>query len=403
MGRRMSVAVLAQAISAASNVLVTVIAARAFDVDGFGRFGVAFLLAAFVVNAGRALIGSPTLVRREAAAHDHCADPIAAALLYGLLGALAMGLLALALGGLLQAPLLALAVVLPGIMLQDVGRSLCFADLRPQAALVLDVQWIVVEIVGLAVVAAVWGLTEATVILTWGGAATLAGAYVLWSNGRRLVMPSFRWVVASWDYAWRYVVAFVATLGAYQITGVLLGVVSGVAAVGAVRGAQTLFGPINNLTSGMLVALVPDGRLAEPNRDVRRQLMRASALLSLVALAITGAALLVPGSIGRLVLGDSWESARTVLLPIGITSALLGSIVGALAGLRGAHAVREGLSVELRLAALVCTIPMLGAVTGDATGYAWALVLTLAGGSVMFWQKYTAVVHAHVQQAQGPR
>jgi O-antigen/teichoic acid export membrane protein len=391
-GRRVSLSVIDQAVSAASNVLVTLVAARELSVDGFGRFGLIFLLASFAAGSARSLIGNPTLVRQEAAAVDRARDPLAAAVLFGVGTAGLLALSALVVGGDLRRPILSLALVLPGIVVQDVGRSLYFAALEPAGALFLDVLWIVVEVGALIALVGANRLTLSWIVLAWGLGAGVGAVIVLLRRGVRLLVPSLRWIRASWGYAWRYFVAFVATLGASQITGILLGVISGVSAVGAIRAAQTIFGPINNLTSGMLVALVPDQRLATPNRQVLRQLLLASAALSGLALVMTAVAFLVPHEIGEMALGDSWSSARSVLLPSGLGAALLGSIIGALAGLRAAHALREGLAVELRLAALVCTVPLIGAAVDDARGYAWALVITLAIGSLLFWQSYSRVV-----------
>lgn len=393
--RRVSLSIVDQALSALSNVVITLLAAGALGVEDFGRFGLVYLVGGFMIGGVRSLVGTPVLVRQREALADAGRSPVAAILAVSVACAACIVAAALVVGGDLRAPLLALAVCAPGILIQDLGRLLAFAELRPGRALVLDGIWMAVEVLGAATLIIGGWESPAWFIAVWGGAAWVAAVVVLARHARAVRAPSLRWIGESWVFAWTYLTSFVATIGAYQVTGVALGAVVGVTAVGAVRAAQVLFGPINNLTSGMLVALVPEDGLSVPSRDGRRRLAIGSVVLSSVALALTGFVMVLPDAIGEAVVGDSWANAHDLLLPSGLISALLGSIIGAMVGLRAAKAVGVCLRLELVVAAMVCVGPLSGAALADAEGYLWATVATLVVGSTLWWWSYDRVIRHH--------
>src|SRR4051794_3835891 len=62
-GRRLRTITVDQAISSASNVLVSILAARALGVSDFGWFGLVLITYVATQGAARALVGEPLLVR----------------------------------------------------------------------------------------------------------------------------------------------------------------------------------------------------------------------------------------------------------------------------------------------------------------------------------------------------
>jgi O-antigen/teichoic acid export membrane protein len=388
---RVSASVLDQGLSTATNLLITLVAAGVLGVRGFGTFGVAYLVAVAVVGSVRAAIGSPALVLQDAAARDHASAPFGAALTTGLITGGLVALAALGSGPGLRGPLLALAVVLPGILIQDTGRLVEFAALRPGRALVLDVIWAVALVLGLVVVGTQTRFTATSLLLIWGGSGSLSALWTLWKHGRRLPRPSIHWLHECWEYAWRYLVVFASTLGVFQVTTLILGGISGVAAVGAVRASQVLFGPIQNLATGLMVALVPETSMDTPLRAQRNRLFVVSTMLTFVALAITGVGLLLPDSLGEAILGKSWGSARDLLVPAGLGAAMFGVASGPVIGLRAARAVHESLVVGLQISAFQFVVPVAGAVLADESGYMWALVITWILGTALWWRCYFAI------------
>lgn len=385
---RVSASVVDQGLSTATNLSITLVGAQVLGVHDFGTFGVAYLVAVAVAGSVRAGLGSTALIFQDDAARDDAARPLGAAVATGLAMLALVGVTGWLVGGELRAPLLALAITLPGMLVQDTGRLVEFAALQPAKALVLDVIWAVALIAGLVGVAAFARLTPALLILVWGGSGTLSGLWTLWAHGRRIPRPSLAWFHHSWEFAWRYLIVFASTLGVFQVTTLIVGGISGVAAVGAVRATQVLFGPIQNLAAGLMVAFVPETSADTPLRAQRGRVIFVSALLTLVAGLITLVAVLMPDSLGELVLGDSWAEARPLLVPAGLSAMLFGVTSGAVVGMRAARAAHESLVIGLQISGFQFVIPVVGALVGDERGYLWSLVITWILGTVLWWRGY---------------
>ena len=61
-GRRLGVATIDQAISGASNILISILAARILGIESFGLFGLVFLVYVLALGSARALGGEPLLL-----------------------------------------------------------------------------------------------------------------------------------------------------------------------------------------------------------------------------------------------------------------------------------------------------------------------------------------------------
>ena len=115
-----------------------------------------------------------------------------------------------------------------------------------------------------------------------------------------------------------------------------------------------------------------------------------------MALGITAVALVMPDSLGEALLGDSWDAARGLILPAGISAAMFGATSGAVIGLRAARAAHETLVIGLQMTAFQAVIPTLGAVLDDERGFLWSMVLVWVIGSLVWWRCYLAI------EARGP-
>jgi O-antigen/teichoic acid export membrane protein len=389
---RVSASVIDQGLSTATNFLLTLLAAKLLGTRDFGAFSVAYLVAVAIVGSARAGVGSPALVLQRHATRDHAAGPLGSALTAGLVSGAVVALAALPCSPHVRPVMLALAVVLPGILVQDTGRLVAFAELLPARALVLDVIWAVAMVAGIAGAAALHiRETPATLVLIWGGAGTLSALWSLWTHGRRVPRPTITWLRHSWHFAWRYFVVFATTLGAFQVSALLLGVVSGVAAVGAVQAVQVLFGPLQNLATGLMNAFVPETTEDTPLRELRGRVMACSVALTGIALAIMAVGLVVPRELGEAFLGDSWDHARSLLVPAGLGAAMFGVCSGPVIGLRAARAVHETLVVGVQISTFQVVVPVLGAVLADQRGFMWALVGTWIAGAVLWLRCYRSI------------
>lgn len=399
-------ATLDQAVSSCTNFGITVVAARELSRTGFGVFGLAFAASILVMGLVRALVTEPLLSRPELAGGDRRRPSWAAAtgasLSLGCVagaGALIAGLLV---ADQLGAALLALALVLPCVCVQDAWRYCFMSQGRPKSALVNDGFWLLAQMVVLVVLAAGGRWSPASVLLAWGGAG--AAAAVLGFVQARVVphaVAGWSWVRNQRDLGGRYCLEFVASTGVTQVAFLGLGAVATLADVGAVRGAMTYYGPLGVLFSSILLAVVPGATVMRADQAALRRLMTVvSAGVFAAALAWMALALALPGSVGREVFGDSWESTRAVLLPMGLTFVANGVAAGPYVGLRSLAAAREGLHVRLLSLPLVIGGSLAGAAMDGAVGFGYGLAAATAVTTVVYWRQFTL---ASSRTAEGAR
>lgn len=390
-GRRLSTITIDQAIAGASNVLIAILAARALGVAAFGLFGIVFIVYVTAQGASRALIGEPLLVH-PAEAEERPGDVIGTA---AVLGVSLGGVVALAGGvayvwdGRLGNALLVLAVCLPFLVLQDLGRYLGFATHRPSFSLVLDLVWLGIVVVAVGVLSVTHHSTLTWFIAVWGGSGALAGLLVLPQHRITRLRFSLSWLRETWAYSWRYLVSFTATQGAALVTSIGVGAVAGARALGAVRGAILLTRPVGMVQAASIAAGTAEiSRLEPGSPQVRRHVNRTTALTTGLALANMGALLFLPDVLGRLVLGATWEPTQRLLLPATVQIVMLGLICGTRAGLTGMRAVRKTVRIDVASTVIISVSTVVGAVIDGALGAYWALVVGQGICALIWWSVY---------------
>ncbi|CAM5345910.1 hypothetical protein STANM309S_02180 [Streptomyces tanashiensis] len=167
------------------------------------------------------------------------------------LGAVSL-LVGLALGGRVGTAFACLGVVLPGLLLQDAWRFAFFAAGAGRKAFVNDMVWGVVLVPAMVVAARLGSV--AAFVLAWGASAAVAAAYGWLQSGIRPRPAGARaWLREHHDLGSRYLVENVTNSGASQLRAYGLGAIVGVGAVGVIRGAELLLGPISERATRTLV------------------------------------------------------------------------------------------------------------------------------------------------------
>ncbi|MCW2751987.1 MAG: hypothetical protein JWR83_3097 [Aeromicrobium sp.] len=386
-GRRLSTITIDQAISGGSNVLIAVLAARILGVESFGLFGIVFLVTITAQGGIRSLVCEPLLVRPKEA-EERPGEAIGTALMLGA----AMGVVVvLAAAGAWQwnrqlgEALLVIAVLLPLLSLQDLGRYLGFAIHRPMLALRLDTLWLI-----LIVVAAV-GLIVADIrslagfIAAWAGSGALAGLLVLWQHRGDRVRYGRAWLRESWMFSWRYLLSFAFNQGGALTATVALTAIAGARELAGVRGTLLLLSVAMTVQIGAGAAGVADISRLTSRTAVRSRAARISAI-TVVACLVNGAVLLaLPASWGRLVLGDTWPAAEPLLVPVVIQVMLQGALLGARVGLLGTRSVRTTLVVDLCFTPVLVGSAIVGANLAGGKGYCWGVDIALAVVTCLWW------------------
>jgi O-antigen/teichoic acid export membrane protein len=198
------------------------------------------------------------------------------------------------------------------------------------------------------------------------------------------------WLRSHRDLSSRYLGENLSIMAANQLRFYGLAAIAGLAAVGGLRAADLLLGPVMVLIVGMAMMAVP-----EAVRALRRSVSRLQIFCLRIAVVGTGSAviwgvvilLLLPDRLGRYLLGASWESASSLVLPVTLGVVAFGIELAAWAGVRALGAAKRSLRAQSFGSALYLTGSLAGAMVAGAAGAAWGgAVATLIGAGYWWWQ-----------------
>ena len=187
---------------------------------------------------------------------------------------------------------------------------------------------------------------------------------------------------------------------------IALGAIAGLAAAGTLRAGGLLLGPLNILYQGVSLVAVPEGvaLLRRSERALHRFAVVLAALLALVAIAWGTMIILLPESVGQLILGSNWDAARHVILPLALSLAGSGVCVAGLVPLRVLAAARQSFRANAAQSALLLVAGVLGAALGGAPGAAWGYAVGNWTGAVAWWVEVQSAFREHsVAQAAPDR
>jgi O-antigen/teichoic acid export membrane protein len=382
-----------QALSSLTNFGLGIVVARNVSAHDFGGFSLAFAAFLIVLGVSRAISTEPLLIRHSTTGPEDWREAAGRAtgssLVTGSLAGLGCLVIAVLAGGALGGGFAALAVVLPGLLLQDSWRFAFIAKGEPRSTFLLDLAWTAGLVPAMLVIDQLVHQTSAVVpILVWGLTATAAGVLGTIRGG---VLPSPMhapaWVRRHRDLVPRFVLEALTGVGANQATIFVVGAFAGLAGAGSLRAGQLLLGPMQVLFMAVTLIAIPEAvRLLAQGRD---RLLRASILMTVgmssTVLAWTALVSLLPDALGRALLGDSWPDAQHVILPLGIALAALASGAGAGIGLRALADARGSLRARAYDALANVVLGTTGAVLGGAVGAAWGIAAGAVIGASGYW------------------
>lgn len=388
-GRRAGLVTIDQAISSGTNILVFIYVAHALKPIDFGRFSLVFLVGSLAQGLVTSLVSMPSLVHPEDA-DERPRALVGSATLVGLATAmpcLAAGGLLWAAGSPLGAPMVALGVCLPLLLVHDLGRYLAIGRATPARAIMLDGLWIVLMVSGFAGMH-LWGdVSLGWLMLGWAGAGALAGLWVYAQygvpRGRDL---SLDWLRERWDFSWRTLVSNLSGNGGAVIAAALMTLVSTALAVAAVRAAILLgrLGAAAQLAVGSSVSA--DIARAKPDdQDLLRHLRRALLLSGAAALVNIAVLLALPDAVGSVLLGGVWPLIEPLLLPTGLTVVAMAAQSGVRATLIGRRQVAITMRTDIAGTLLITGSLVAGAAWADATGAVWGMVLGQSLTAALWW------------------
>ncbi|WP_307865866.1 hypothetical protein [Streptomyces smyrnaeus] len=380
-----------QGVAAATNIAVLVVAARQSDVHAFATFSLVYtvftvLLGLTVAYVGQALV----LEKGEPAGHTTVARSCRSAVGFTAAASTALGAPAAvvlwAVGGGAAAAPAALALVLPLALTQETTRY-AFATLhRPHCALAADVLRLVCVVPALA--AQPHGAGAPRLLLVWGLSAlpALAVALLLLRRHTRGAGQDPGRYLRRDHLGRRFAVEFGVGNAGSQLAVIGLGLLADPLAVGALRGATTLYGPMNVLFNAATGFGPPLLNRTAGARRAARAAGAAGGVLAGLAAAWTTVLLLLPDSAGRALLGDTWASAAR-LLPA--TGSQYAAMALGTCGLLALRVLRPRTTLPIQLVFSLASVGCLlgGYALGGVLGAAWGLCLGSAMKAAATWAR----------------
>lgn len=389
MAGRAGWAFLDQGISSFTNFALGVLIARSVPASEFGAFSLAWATYLIIINLGRAVGTQPLVIRYSGV------DPFdwrrGAAKASGTMLAMGVisGALCIGIGALIGAPagpaFIALGIALPALLVQDAWQFAFFAAGRDRDAVLIDLVW-AITLVGVIIVLTSQGSVPLA-ILGWGISTLIATLVGMWRSG---VIPQ-PLAVRSWfrehsDLVGRYAAEVGVGLGSGQAAIYVVGATAGLADAGSLRAAELLLGPMHVVLQAAHLIAVPEGvriRRRSPGRFRLAILGLGVGLAVVILVWVLGLAVL-PFEIGQALLGDSWASARVVLIPLGLSLIFHGLSGGGLVGLRVLADARSSLRARLLDAAFGFVFGVGGGLIGGAIGASWGFAAGAAVSAVIF-------------------
>lgn len=385
-GRRLSLITIDQIISGASNIIVALLSAHLLGVAAFGYFGLLIIILSVALGVTRSLVGDPVMVHPDDA-RERPGAPIGAALIVGTAagGAFVLVALALHLTGLpLAAETLVLALGLPLLLLHDLGRYLGFATQRPSYSLVLDTAWLAMIAVVMTVLVVIDEVTLTWFVVGWVGTGAAASLLVFVQHGPPM-RGGVAWLRERWPYSWRFLLSFSALQGAAATFSVVVAAVAGPKALGAVRGALLLIRPYVTFQTAAVAAGVAEVANSGPGGASLRQLRRTTGIALGIGLLNVAFLLLVPDSVGRLILSDTWAATEPLLVPASLQILFLGLVVGPRAYLTGLRRISTVVRIDILATFGIVVLGIIGVFWDGAVGAYWGTAAGQGVAAVAWW------------------
>ncbi|MEU9034812.1 hypothetical protein AB0D45_07830 [Streptomyces sp. NPDC048352] len=376
--------VLDQAASSATNILVLVLAARLSPASGFADFSMVYVAFSVLLGLNMAYVGQSVVLEKGEGLGRVCRSSVLFTAAASAVAALLPALAGLVVPGDAGRAFLALALVLPLVLVQD-GLRYCFSALRvPERALAADALRLACVVAALAVQP--YGASPGRLVLVWGLSALPALGLGLW-----LLRPYVRGVrgdlrpyLRRGHLGLRFVVEFAVGNGSSQLAVLGLGVFATPLAVGALRGATTLFGPLNVLFNSANAFGPPVVGRASGKRGVVRLTVLMGAALAVLGAGWAAVLYALPAGLGRRLLGDTWAAAAALLPATGAQYAVMGLGTCALLTLR---VLRPEATLSLQVVFSLLSVGLLlgGYAVWGVAGAAWGLALGSAAKAAAGW------------------
>jgi len=408
--RRLSWGVADQAVSSLENFLLGAYVAHKLGDIGLGVLALILLAYAIVVNLSRALATDPLVVRFSVTDEQTWRGGVRAAtgvaFIIGLLSGVVCAVLGVALlrsgSHAAGVAFIALAPGLPGLTLQDSWRYAFFCVGRGRSAFAIDLNWTVLLLAALGVEWLTGMVSLAWAVATFGATAWIAGLYGI---VQARTVPALRlavgWLRRTADLGLRFVIENLTLSLGSQLRSVVLAATAGLVAVGGIRGAEMLVGPVVALLMGIAQVAVPETVRALHAGETQFRRICAALSLGLGAVSTLWTVVLLvvfPWGPGQLALGPVWPSAQALVLAVSVSATAGCFHVGPSAGLRALGRADLSWRCQASVAATYLVLATAGALVAGAQGTAWGTGIAALIGAVMWTATFRSAVRTRFAQ-----
>jgi len=370
-----------QLLSSGTNSILVFVVARAVSPAELGAFSIGFTVFSVVIGFSKSTGGQPLGIRYSGAPRSVFAAAAAkatgTAFVLGVATGLGCALIGTLMGGSVGSALVTLAVVLPGLLVQDLWRQVFFAQGRPAAAAANDAVWGVVQVAGVAVLLARDVRLASPMLLAWGAAAAVAALIgVVQAGFWPAPSRALDWVREHRDINGFLAAEFVTVQGALNASLLVVGAVVSIELLGALRGVQTVLGPTTIFAIGIVSWAIPEFSQHKSMTAAAR--LKAAYMLSAAVMTlgiVWGLGFLVLGQIkygghplGWQLLGDTWAATHHLLGLSIIQQAGAASTVGVSCMLIALGRAKDTFRLNVIMAPQLILYPVIGAVLGGGTG-----------------------------------
>ena len=397
-----------QAISSLNNFLLGFFVARAVDTATFGAFSIAFTTYVVVVGVVRGAVAQPLIVRYSATDDATWRSGVGRAAgfasVIGVIAGAVCLLVGLAIGGVVGRGLMAVAISLPGLLVQDAWRYALFARERGRSAFLNDLVWLAIQVPALALILGVGQDVAPAALLAWGGAGLVAALVGGRQVGVRLQpRGSLAWLREHRVLIPRYVAEALASLTSSQLALYGVGALAGLSTLGELRVGQLLIGPVLVIFIGLQLVAVPMAvrALAVSVDRLRRLCLTIGLAMASVAAGWGILLTLLPDELGRSLLAANWEPADRLVLLLSLGLATSSFSSGALIGLRAFAAATRSLRATVISSSLTTVTTIVGASLFGAIGAAWGILLAHSVAMALWWWEFHRESERYVVASPG--
>jgi O-antigen/teichoic acid export membrane protein len=396
-----------QGMSSLKNFVLGVFVARSLGAMSLGALALALVTYAMVLQASRGISTDPLMVRFSGAGKDRWRRAVSSASGVALAVGILSGVACIVIGFVMMVHVtgeggiafVALGLGLPGLVLQDCWRYSFFACGEGGKAFTNDALWAVLLVILLPLGAPLGLDGVGWALAAFGGSASLAA---LWGVAQARLLPDPRgipgWLHSHRDLGPRFLTENITLGVGQQVIAFIVAALNGLAAVGAIRGAQMLTGPVVSLLMGIAQVAVPETvRSLDGGRAALHRLCMVLSLgLGAVSLAWGIVIMAVfPFGIGEMLLGSVW-SGTYALAPGVIVASTAGCLhVGPSAGLRALGRADVTLRTQLVVTGLYVGLGGLGTVAWGAMGMVWGTAAAAILGAAIWWRQLNRAKEAH--------